>query len=116
MIRFLADENFNARITRGLRRRVEAIDIVNAQDVGLSHASDSEVLEWAAAEDRVVLSHDVNTLVGIAIERVKLNSPMAGLLIVGAHVEIGAAITDLVLIAEHALDGELRGQIWYLPL
>ncbi len=58
MVRFLADENFNNAILRGLLRRKPDIDIVRVQDVGLSGASDPEILAWAAREDRLVLTHD----------------------------------------------------------
>ncbi len=47
MVRFLADENFNNAILRGLLRRKPDIDIVRVQDVGLSGASDPEILAWA---------------------------------------------------------------------
>jgi hypothetical protein len=40
MLRFAADENFNADIVRGLRRRLPEVDIVRVQDVGLSGADD----------------------------------------------------------------------------
>lgn len=40
MLRFAADENFNADIVRGLRRRLPELDIVRVQDVGLSGADD----------------------------------------------------------------------------
>jgi len=48
MLRLAADENFNNDILRGLLRRVSDMDIVRIQDVGLSGADDSTVLEWAA--------------------------------------------------------------------
>lgn len=59
MLRYLADENFNQRIVRGLLRRLPEIDIAIAQDVGLGGVPDSDVLAWAADENRVLLTHDV---------------------------------------------------------
>ena len=47
-IRFLADENLNNDIVRGLLRRKTDLDIVRVQDVGLSGTDDPTVLEWAA--------------------------------------------------------------------
>jgi hypothetical protein len=38
MLRLAADENFNADIIRGLRRRLPELDVVRVQDVGLSGA------------------------------------------------------------------------------
>lgn len=40
MLRFLADENFNNDILRGLLRRNPAIDIVRVQDTELFGADD----------------------------------------------------------------------------
>lgn len=48
MLRYLADENFNQKIVRGLIRRWPEIDIVIAQDIGLGGTPDANVLEWAA--------------------------------------------------------------------
>lgn len=60
MLRFAADENFNNDIVRGLRRRMPDLDIVRVQEAGLSGAIDTDVLEWAAREGRVLLTHDVS--------------------------------------------------------
>ena len=62
MLRFAADENFNNNIVRGLLRRNPDLDIVRVQDVGLSNADDATILEWAAQEGRILLTHDVSTV------------------------------------------------------
>ncbi|MEH2383418.1 MAG: DUF5615 family PIN-like protein [Nostoc sp.] len=56
MLRFLADENLNNQIVRGVLRRNSNIDIVRVQDVGLTEIDDATVLEWAAQNERVVLT------------------------------------------------------------
>ena len=61
MLRLAADENFNNNIVRGLLRQRPGLDIVRIQDVGLSGADDPTVLEWAAQEGRVLLTHDAST-------------------------------------------------------
>ena len=45
MVRFLADENFNNQIVRGVLRQRPDIDIVRVQDVGLSGVDDPSILE-----------------------------------------------------------------------
>lgn len=70
MLRFAADENFNNNIIRGLLRQHPELDIVRIQDVGLSGADDPTVLEWAAQEGRVLLTHDVATMTEYAYQRV----------------------------------------------
>lgn len=81
MLRFLADENLNRNILRGLFR-VAVIDIVRAQDVGLAGTDDRAILDWAAKENRIVVSHDVNTLVQLAWQRVANDQAMPGLIAV----------------------------------
>jgi hypothetical protein len=117
MLRFLADENFNGRIVRGLLRRLPELDIVRAQDLeALYQAIDPVVLQWAADEQRVVLSHDISTMAHHAYERVKSGQPMPGLFEVHSDLPVGQAIEDLVLLAEASLPGEWEGQVRFLPL
>ncbi|MDQ4039747.1 MAG: DUF5615 family PIN-like protein, partial [Actinomycetota bacterium] len=71
MLPLAADENLNNDIVRGVLRRNPKIDIVRLQDAGLRGADDPAVLEWAAAEGRVLLTHDVATMTRYAYERVQ---------------------------------------------
>jgi hypothetical protein len=59
---FLAGQDFNEHIIRGVLRREPAIDFVRLRDVGLESRSDAEILAYAAAENRIIVSHDVNTM------------------------------------------------------
>ena len=71
MLHLAADENFNGDIVRGLRRRDPDLDLIRVQDVGLSGADDDAILEWAANEGRVVVTHDISTLADYALLRPK---------------------------------------------
>ena len=62
MLLLAADENLNNDIIRGVLRVNPKIDITRLQDSGLRGADDPAVLEWAAAEGRVLLTHDVATM------------------------------------------------------
>ena len=46
MLLLVADENFNNDILRGILRRNSSLDILRIQDVGLTNATDPQVLEW----------------------------------------------------------------------
>jgi len=116
MLQLAADENFNNHIVRGLLRRNPELDIVRIQDVGLSGADDPIVLEWAAREERILLTHDVSTITQYAYERVQAGQPMPGVFEVNRTVPIGGAIEDILLLAEYSLEGEWEGQARYLPL
>ena len=62
MLRLVSDENFNGDIGRGLLRRHPELELVRVQDVGLMQRPDPDILEWAASQGRVLLSHDVSTV------------------------------------------------------
>ncbi len=116
MLPLAADENFNNDILRGLLRRRPDLDIVRIQDVGLSGADDPTVLDWAAREGRVLLTHDVSTITRYAYERVRAGLPMPGVFEVSRTLSIGRVIEDILLLAECSLEGEWEGQVRYLPL
>jgi Domain of unknown function (DUF5615) len=115
-MKFLADENFDNKIVRGILRRNPDIDIVTVRSVGLSGKDDPTVLAWAAQEKRILLTHDVATITHYAYERLATSQPMAGVIEVIFDTQIGKAIEDILLIYSCSLENELEGQIYYLPL
>ena len=116
MLLLAADEDFNNDILRGMLRRKPDLNIVRVQDVGLSGSGDPAVLEWAVQERRVLLTHDVSTITRHAYERARVGNPMPGVFEVPRSLPIGAAVEDLLLLAECSLEGEWEGQVRYLPL
>jgi hypothetical protein len=116
MIKFLADENFDNRIVRGLSRRFPDVDVVHVQDVVLVNTDDREILAWAAYEKRVLLTHDVATMTAFAYERITKNLPMSGIFEVPKNLPVGEAIEQLILIAECSLKDEWENQVRFLPL
>ena len=116
MLRLAADENFNNDIVRGLIRRKPDVDLVRVQDVDLSGADDPAILEWAARQGRVVVTHDVSTLSTHAYERDSAGQRMPGVFEVPTDLSIARAIDDLLLIAACSLEDEWEGQVRYLPL
>lgn len=116
MLRFLADEDFNRAIVRGVLRSRPGVNLVRVQDVGLRTQEDTVVLHWAASEGRVLLTHDAQTMPTHAYERVLNALPMPGLFVVQQEEFIGRIIDEIILIAECSLEGEWEGQVNYLPL
>lgn len=116
MILFLADENLNNDIVRGILRRNPELDIVRVQDVGLSGVADPAILEWAAQVNRVLLTHDVTTITKYAYDRVRLGQAMPGVFEISRAAAIRTVIEDVLLLAEYSLDDEWEGQVCYLPL
>jgi hypothetical protein len=116
MIRLAADENFNFRIVRGLRRRNPDLDILRVQDAGISGADDSAVLAWAAQEGRVLMTHDIATISRPAYQRVLADQPMPGVFKIRESSPVAQIIEDLLLLADSSEEGDWEGQVIYLPL
>jgi hypothetical protein len=116
VLRFISDEDFDATIVRGLLRRLPSLDILSVREVGLSAAADTTILEWADREDRVLLTHDVNTMLGYADERVRSGNHHAGVIKVPQSLAVGRAIEDLEFIAQAAMAEDLRDQVLHVPL
>ena len=115
-IRFLADENLDRDIVVGLQRQVENLDFVRVQDVGLRTASDPAVLQWAADQARVLVTHDAATVPDFAYERMAAGLPMPGVLVVRWTLPVSVAIDELALIAEASAAAEWNKRVVYLPL
>ena len=116
MIRFLADENFNGRILRSVRREFPDADIVRVQDTSIYQADDTKVLEWAARENRILLTHDVETMVGYASERIAAGLPMPGVIVAHDTLSIGQVVEDLLTILGASEMSEWENLVTFLPL
>lgn len=116
MLRFLADENFNGDIVRGLLLRQPDLDIVRVQDVGLNGADDPDVLAWAAEHRRILLTHDRTTIPVYAFELLGTGRLMAGVFLLNSRFPVGHAITEILLTANCSDHGDWEGRVVQLPL
>lgn len=115
-VRLAADENFDSVILDGLLRRAPQLDIKTVQQVGLRGAPDTEVLAWAASEERVLLTHDWRTLPYDAMARVQQGERMPGVIVVPREMPIGQAVSELELVVSASLPNELEGRVIRLPV
>lgn len=116
IVRFIADENIDPDLVLGLRRRVDGLDIVRVQDVGLRTADDPTILQWAADDGRLLVTHDIKTVPDFAHDRVAAGQPMPGVFVVPTSMSIGEAIDELSLIADASKPDEWANKVVYLPL
>lgn len=116
MIRLAADHNFNEYILEAVTHRSQELDLVRLREVGLGGTDDPLVLEWAAREGRVMLSHDFSTMIGYAYDRAAAGLPMPGLVVIRQSMPTGQAVEDILILAECGFEGEFEGQVRYLPL
>jgi hypothetical protein len=115
-LRLLADENLDGDIIRGLFRRQPTLDIVRVQNVGLTGAPDERVLEWAADNGRVLLTHEVNTIPRYAYDRVRAGLAMVGVIEASPSLPVSVVLDDVLLLAAELDPQDLDGQVLYLPL
>ena len=116
MLRLLTDEDFPGDVVSGLLRRIAALDLVRVQDVGLMHTPDPDILEWAARNNRLILSRDRRTLSVFAWHRVAQGLPMPGVFLLRRGTSTGQAIDALELIVQTSEHDEWVNQVEYLPL
>lgn len=114
--RFLADQDFNEHIVRGVLRVEPAIEIMTARDAGVDEASDTEVLEYAAAHGWIVVSHDVNTMSAAAKQRLAAGQLFNGLFLVHQRTPLAPIINELLMIWASSEAEEWASQIRFLPL
>ena len=116
MLKLVSDENFNEDILRGLSRRHPELDIIRVRDVGLVRTPDPMILEWAAREDRILLTHDFATVPGYAYDRVRAGLTMPGVFAVDDRCGIGTAIDAIAFAVFCSFDDEWKDQVLFLPL
>jgi predicted nuclease of predicted toxin-antitoxin system len=116
MLRLISDENFSGDVVRGLLLRRPEIDLVRLQDLGLEGADDPTVLDWAAENARILLTHDRSTMPDFAYKRVAAGKPMPGVFVVSDRLPVRQAIDEVLLIDACSEQTEWSGLVLYLPL
>jgi uncharacterized protein (DUF433 family) len=115
-MRFLADENFDNDILRGVLSKSADFDYIRVQDTEIYQGDDLTVLAWAASEQRILLTHDAKTMPQPAYDRVAANLPMPGVFVVDDQAPIGVIIDELLAIIGASTAAEWESIVWYLPM
>jgi hypothetical protein len=116
VIAFLVDQNFNEHIVDGLTRRNMALDFVHVRDIGLAAAPDTAILEWAASQGRVLLTHDRKTIPQLAYARVAASASMPGVFLVSDNMPTGQAIDEMQIAVDCLSPDECKHIVRYFPL
>ncbi|MCA9905146.1 MAG: DUF5615 family PIN-like protein [Anaerolineae bacterium] len=115
-MRFAADENFDGTILTQLRKRLPDLDVLRVQDTEIYQAPDPQVLEWAASVGRILLSHDVRTLINHAYARVQQGLSMPGVIIVPSTLEIGVAVAELEMAISAGKPEDFENLVTFIPM
>ena len=116
MLRFLADHNFSEIIIAQVMAALPDLDLIRARDAGLAQTPDPDMLEWAARNGRILLTHDIKTMIPDAWARVAAGFPMSGVLAVPATTPYHEASEDIILSAVCNRESDWENQVKYSPL
>ena len=104
MLSLLADENIDPEIVAQVRLHIPDADFLHVGDVNLDRTPDPEILQWAADNARIVVTHDKSTMRPDAEARVRAGLPMPGLFVLHDDLPPGEKVRGLIrLINEYEL-------------
>jgi hypothetical protein len=108
------DVHVKQAVADGLRQR--GVDVLTAQQDGMTWLIDSDLLDRATSLSRVLFSQD-DDLLREATERQRNGVPFAG--VVYAHqlaITVGRTMRDLELLAQVYEPEDIANRVEYLPL
>ena len=114
-VRFQADADLNQNIMRAVRRREPAIDFQTAHEADLKGLDDESVLDLAAREGRIVVTHDRRTM-PLHFANFTATKTSAGVILISQDLPIAQAVEDLVLIWEASEAEEWVNRLDSIPL
>lgn len=114
-IRFQADADLNQIIVLATVRREPSIDFQTARAVNLTSLHDRGVLEMAARDGRLLVTHDHKTMPRHFSEFIA-GTTCPGLLIVPQHLPVATVVDDLRLIWLATEAEEWVNRVGFLPL
>ncbi len=115
-MKFFSDENFHGDMLRGLLAASPDLDIVRVQDTPFGGAQDERLLEEAARNSAILITHDVQTMTKHAYGRIRAGLPMPGIIEGAQDMPIGEAIADLVVLIGAGDPTDFENQVRYVPL
>ena len=110
---FLTDENIDPDLLTQLRRHLPDIDVIDVRDVGLDSTPDPIILQWAADNERILITHDVNSMPGFAYQRIRSGLPMPGVIVVLENTPFGLAIQGIIEYAVKQIS-RIENQVVYV--
>ena len=115
MLRLLIDQDLDHDILRGVIRRIAQLDALTAFEIGMSRATDAQLLTWAAREGRIIVTHDRTTMPTRAANLMGEGENIAGLFVVLRRLPLHQVIEDLELMITCSENDEWVNVIRYLP-
>jgi hypothetical protein len=114
-IRFLADADLNQALVEGIRLREPALDFLSAVEARLEGMSDRAVLDLAADQGRILVSHDASTMPVHFARFLNEGKRSPGVFLVPQDAVIRDVIDAILLVWSASSPADWANQIHHLP-
>jgi hypothetical protein len=115
LIRFQADADVHHGIVVAVLRREPAIDFASAADTKLEGVADPDVLELAAVQGRILVTHDRRTMIEYFRRRLEGGKSSPGVFLVSQFAPLGPVVEALVMVWAASEAAEWRDQVHHVP-
>jgi hypothetical protein len=105
----------NRAIVTGALEREPALDFITATEADLEGQGDPAVLEFAANQGRILVSHDTSTMPVHFSARLRSGRTSPGIFLARQRTGVGQIVDALLLLWSASSPVEWAGQIHYLP-
>ena len=114
-IRFLADADLNQALVEGIRLREPALDFLSAVESRLEGMSDRAVLDLAADQGCILVSHDASTMPVHFVRFLNEGKRSPGVFLVPQDAVIRDVIDAILLVWSASSPADWATQIHHLP-
>jgi predicted nuclease of predicted toxin-antitoxin system len=121
-IRFLFDENIPSRLwTAVVRHNALGIDPIDATQVGdppdlQGGSQDPEILVWAEAEDRILVSYDLSTIPSFLDDHLRAGRRSPGVFLIRHGATLREVVDFLALVAYASEPWEWADHCQFIPI
>jgi hypothetical protein len=84
--------------------------------VRLQSTKDELILEWAASQGYVLLTHDAKTMTRHGRERIARGLLFPGMVVIKRQSAVGRMVKELELLIACTREDEWENTIWFVPL
>ena len=115
MIRFQADADLDFDIVIAVRRREPSLGFASAADSSVQGLVDTQVLEIAARDNRILVTHDGRTMPTHFQDRRELGKASPGVFILSQFEPIRSVVDVLIMVWAASEFADWHNQIRHLP-
>ena len=110
-LRFFTDEDVHHAVAARLREA--GFDAISTPEAGRLNAKDESQLEWAASEDRVLVTHNVSDFARLHYESISTGQHHAGI-VVGKQIPVGVTLRRLLNLGRSLTAEAMHDRLEYL--